>query len=127
MPNREDIQKFLDTEQSKVQKAYRYDRDVKYLLQELYSERNRHATCEEEMLFANPAQVDKVLKLELMNSIIDKVSKHYNRNPFNDYIEERAKFREYLSMLIEDNNSEKRLLGEILTLVGDYYNRPAAC
>ncbi len=123
----EEIHKFLDTEQSKVQKAKRYDEDVKYLLRELYDERNRHASCEEEMLFANPAQIDKVLKLTLMNNIIDRVSANYNRNPFHDYIDERAKFRQYLSLLVEDNNIEKRLLGEILTLIGEHYDRPAAC
>jgi len=126
MSKRKEIEKFLDTA-SKVQKAHRYDEDVKYLLQELYNERNRHASCEEDMLFANPEQVDKVLKLVLVNTIIDKISKHYNRNPFNDYIDERNKFKEYLTMLIEDNNSEKRLLGEILTLIGEHYDRPAAC
>lgn len=125
MKTEKEIKTFVYAENSMLQKAKCYDEDVKYLLDTLYRERRRHADCEEAMII-DPAEVSKVLRLELLDKIVEHVEKEYNRNPFVDYGELEA-FRTYTDNLIEDTNTEKRVLGKIFKLFIEHFNRPSAC
>lgn len=71
MSSREEIRKFMDTEQSIVQKAKRYDRDVKYLLDQLWRDEHTHAECEARMY--SSANVSNTLQIALLSKIMDIV------------------------------------------------------
>jgi hypothetical protein len=124
-----DIKQFAFSQypNSLVQKAKRYDEDVKYLLDTLHDERRRHATCEEEMMVHDPGEISKVMQLQLLEDIIKKINAHYNE-PFYRY-EKLEAFNSYCQInLVEcQDGYDKQLLGSILQLMIKHFNRPSAC
>lgn len=129
----EEINEFVFSENSMIQKAKRYDSDIRFLLGQLSDERRRHASCEEQMLvYSDPANISKVMRLELLDKVITLVNEAYNE-PFYDskkleffesYIE-----KELISQVTNDHSyaSDKKLLGSILKLFIEHFNRPSAC
>lgn len=121
----EEIDKFVHAEHSLVQKAKRYDADIKYLLSELMIQSHRHALCEENISFGSTVFKDK--QLRLLSDILEVVNANYD-SPFKTY-KELTHFHKYNESLMH-NNVDKIDIGvlhEILKLITEYHNAPAAC
>lgn len=123
MSSREEIRKFMSTEQSMVQKAKRYDSDVNYLLDQLWRDEHTHAECEARMHSDS-------MRAHLASNIIELV-KEANLEVFDDY-REIEKFSKncddrVLTCEADRNNDDGVLLAKILKSVAEYYLSPAAC
>jgi len=123
-----EITNFISLENSLIQKAKRYDEDIRYLLNLLYDERRRHSQCEEDlMVYANPANISKVQRLELLDRVVETISCDWgNKNPFVNY-NDLEDFNCYTDKLIDSNCPEKIILGKIYKLFIEHFNRPSAC
>jgi hypothetical protein len=121
MINIKEVEDCLHYEQSIVQKGKKYTDHVNFLLNELRNEGRRHAKCEEDMLvYANTGNASKVLALETFEKIASVVLEEY---PEIFGIE----FKEHYEKCLAKEDKDYVLLGKIMNLLADHYNRPSAC
>jgi len=119
-----EIKDFISGETSIIQKGRKYDQDVEFLLKELHNERNRHSRCEEQMLvYANSANVSKVKRLELLDNMVELIQQDFPE-PF-DWTGKL--YQNHYENCMASEDIDKQLLGKILQLLAEHYNRPSAC